>query len=241
MKGNTGEGASLRGKELIWFGKPWIWGVYGLSVWRHGTGSPGWRSSLDLYGYCGWGYGRRWGHSGSQMKTKALGQNPKEHHHWGPATKTYKSWKCSRKCFKKKKVVKEVQSFSDTQTELKWVFRNEGGFRDFHERDVLPRCRGVGKNTSNVWQPNILNINIGTKNKRSFRENKLWLEKNWEGALAGVAQWIEHQPGEKVTSSIPRLGHMPGLWARSLVGGAREAHTHWGFSPSLPLSLKINK
>ena len=40
-------------------------------------------------------------------------------------------------------------------------------------------------------------------------------------------------------------GHMPGLWARSPVGDAQEATTHWCFSPSLspslPLSLKINK
>ena len=40
-------------------------------------------------------------------------------------------------------------------------------------------------------------------------------------------------------------GHMPGLQARSPVGGAWEATTHWCFpsslSPSLPLCLKINK
>ena len=40
-------------------------------------------------------------------------------------------------------------------------------------------------------------------------------------------------------------GHMPGLQARSPVGGVWEATTHWCFSPSLPpslpLSLKINK
>ena len=40
-------------------------------------------------------------------------------------------------------------------------------------------------------------------------------------------------------------GHMPGLWARSPVGGTWEAMTHWCFSPSLSpsllLSLKINK
>ena len=39
--------------------------------------------------------------------------------------------------------------------------------------------------------------------------------------------------------------HMPGLWARSPVGVAWEATTHWCFSPSLssslPLSLKIYK
>ena len=42
-----------------------------------------------------------------------------------------------------------------------------------------------------------------------------------------------------------RSGHMPGLRARSPVVGAWEAPTHWCFSPSLspslPLSLKINK
>ena len=40
-------------------------------------------------------------------------------------------------------------------------------------------------------------------------------------------------------------GHMPWLQARSPVGGMWEATTHWCFSPSLspslPLSLKINK
>ena len=39
-------------------------------------------------------------------------------------------------------------------------------------------------------------------------------------ALAGMAQWIELQPvNQGVASSIPSLGHMPGLWARSQVGG----------------------
>ena len=34
-------------------------------------------------------------------------------------------------------------------------------------------------------------------------------------SLAGVAQWIEHQPANRKV--------MPGLWARSLVGGVQEA------------------
>ena len=39
-------------------------------------------------------------------------------------------------------------------------------------------------------------------------------------ALAGVAQWIERCPASGgVPSSVP-LGHMPGLQARSPVGGA---------------------
>ena len=41
------------------------------------------------------------------------------------------------------------------------------------------------------------------------------------------------------------LGHMPGLRARPSVGGVQQATAHWCFSPSLspslPLSLKINK
>ena len=38
-------------------------------------------------------------------------------------------------------------------------------------------------------------------------------------------------------------GHMPGLWARSPVGGTREATTHWCFSPSFsfPSPLSENK
>ena len=48
-----------------------------------------------------------------------------------------------------------------------------------------------------------------------------------EKALAGVAQQTECQPvNQRVTGSISSLGHMPGLWARSPVGGVREATTH---------------
>ena len=35
--------------------------------------------------------------------------------------------------------------------------------------------------------------------------------------------------------------HMPGLQARSLVGGTREATTHWCFSPSLSPSLPLSR
>ena len=46
-------------------------------------------------------------------------------------------------------------------------------------------------------------------------------------ALAGVAQWIERKPAnQRVAGLIPNLGHMPGLQARSPVGGLREATTH---------------
>ena len=72
------------------------------------------------------------------------------------------------------------------------------------------------------------------------------LIKKEEIALAGVAQWIEHGPvNQRVAGLIPSLGHIPGLQARLPVGDMWEATTHWcvspSLSPSLPVSLKINK
>ena len=59
-----------------------------------------------------------------------------------------------------------------------------------------------------------------------------WLV-DWAWACELKGRWFDYQ-----------TGHMPGLWARSPVGGMGEATTHWCFcpslSPSLPLSLKIN-
>ena len=56
----------------------------------------------------------------------------------------------------------------------------------------------------------------------------------WALACKPKGHWFDSQSG-----------HMPGLQARSPVGGTQEATTHWCFSPSLspflPLSLKINK
>ena len=60
-------------------------------------------------------------------------------------------------------------------------------------------------------------------------------------SLAGVAQWLECPPAnQRVTGSIPGQGTCLGL-GRSPVGGVWESTTHWCFSPSFPLSLKINK
>ena len=55
-----------------------------------------------------------------------------------------------------------------------------------------------------------------------------------------MVQWIEHQPAkQRVAGAISRQG------TGSPVGGAWEATTHWcfspSFSPSLQLSLNINK
>ena len=69
--------------------------------------------------------------------------------------------------------------------------------------------------------------------------------------LAVVAQWIECWPvNQRVAGSVPSLGHMPVLWARSPVGSVREATNIsptsmclFLFFPSLPspLSKKMNK
>ena len=68
---------------------------------------------------------------------------------------------------------------------------------------------------------------------------KDWRKKPWVVWLSGLsAKGLSCQFDSQ-------SGHMPGLWARSPVGGAPEATIHWCFSPSLspsfPLSLKINK
>ena len=64
-------------------------------------------------------------------------------------------------------------------------------------------------------------------------------------APAAVAQWIELGLWTKDRRFDPQAGHMPGLQAGSPVGATWEATTHRCFcpsiSPSLPLSLKINK
>ena len=57
-----------------------------------------------------------------------------------------------------------------------------------------------------------------------------------------MAQWIEQRPvNQRAAGSIPCLEHMPGLRAKSPVGGAQETpHIDVSLSSSLPLSLKIN-
>ena len=62
-------------------------------------------------------------------------------------------------------------------------------------------------------------------------------------ALAGVAQWMEHQPvSQKVTGSVPHQGTCVGFGPGPQLGLYKRQPI--GFSPSLslslPLSLKIN-
>ena len=62
-------------------------------------------------------------------------------------------------------------------------------------------------------------------------------------ALAGIAQWIEHRPSnQRVTSLIPRQGSCLDCGPGPSRGHVRRNHTLMFLSsPSLPLSLKINK
>ena len=84
--------------------------------------------------------------------------------------------------------------------------------------------------------------------KRNF---SLWnILQHTSQALAGVAQWIEHWPvNQKVAIQFP-VRACAGLQARSPVGVCKRqlinvSLTHHcfspSFSPSLPLSLQINK
>ena len=54
-----------------------------------------------------------------------------------------------------------------------------------------------------------------------------------------MAQWIECWPANQSHGLDSQSGHMPGLQARSPVGGTQEATTHCCFSPSLSPSLPI--
>ena len=70
--------------------------------------------------------------------------------------------------------------------------------------------------------------------------------KKWAKALAGVAQWIEHSPAnQRVAGSIPSQGTGLGWGRVPSRRHTKESTTHWCFSPSLspslPLSLKVNK
>ena len=61
--------------------------------------------------------------------------------------------------------------------------------------------------------------------------------------LAGVAQWIEHEPeNQRVSSLVPSLGTYMGFGPVPQWGAhERQPHIDVSLSTSLPLFLKINK
>ena len=70
----------------------------------------------------------------------------------------------------------------------------------------------------------------------------LTLKSNLISALAGVPQWIEHEPvNQRVTGSISSLGLMPGLQARSPVGGTRGNHSLMFHSLSFSFLSPLSK
>ena len=61
-------------------------------------------------------------------------------------------------------------------------------------------------------------------------------------ALAGMAQWIERWPAnQRVTGSIPSQGTCVGCRPGPQCEGQPHIDVSLSLSPSLPLSLKINK
>ena len=80
----------------------------------------------------------------------------------------------------------------------------------------------------------------GEEGRETFQLGGLKFPRN--SALAGVAQWIERGPANRKVALLIPSGLMPGLWARSPVGGVQEA-TNVAlplFLPPFP-SLKVNK
>ena len=79
--------------------------------------------------------------------------------------------------------------------------------------------------------PGVLLLHGGEVKRKKMR-TQLWLV------------WLSGLQTEKDCCFDSQSGHMPGLWVRYLVRGAQEADDGCfspSLSPSLPLSLKINK
>ena len=105
-------------------------------------------------------------------------------------------------------------------------------------------CRLQALWPSRCWDPKSLSVYSTPPQKKTNQKNCLCPD--WCGSVGWASA---HKPKGHWYDS--RSGHMPGLWARSPVGGIWERQLidvsleHCFFSPtlspSLPLSLKINK
>ena len=80
--------------------------------------------------------------------------------------------------------------------------------------------------------------NIKEKNKLKAIDYSAHKSCNYRPGWCGSVDW-DCEPGGHQFNS--QSGHMPGLWARSLVGGMWEATTHWCFSPTISPSLLLSK
>ena len=89
----------------------------------------------------------------------------------------------------------------------------------------------------------IREMQIKTTARHYFTFIKMAAIKNKSQVLAGVAQWTERLPvNRRVIGLVPSQGTCLGyIQARSPVGGALEATTHWCSSPSLSPCLSLSK
>ena len=130
----------------------------------------------------------------------------------------------------------------EDQLPCKWIARFRMGWdvnrvRDaFSGSSLLKALRGWQRGSClslvtrvSFW--GLLNREVNWKNISGwmFVRSNTWDCSGWCGSVDWGQAW--EQKGCWFDS---RSGHMPGLQARSPVGGVREATTHWCFSPSPP-------
>ena len=104
--------------------------------------------------------------------------------------------------------------------------------RELWENNGRIKWKGVGLKISEKINARKL-PRFGNRHKPTYSRNgkQKKIFKKDKHTLAGVAQRTERRPAWRPESCQfgSRSGHMPGLWARSPVGGTWEATTHWCF------------
>ena len=127
------------------------------------------------------------------------------------------------------------------ESHMSWVMRKRESMQHLEQRVVWQVCVTSKKKTRERFK-NVISIHWKSPPDLSLNNNKKnnYFGPGWCGSVHWV--WACKPNGRQFDS---QSGHMPGLLGRSPVRGAREATTHWCFSPSLSpsllLSLKVNK
>ena len=102
-----------------------------------------------------------------------------------------------------------------------------------------------GHNSIYLWEVVSWKVHCICRESSRCTLSMFWLSKNKSSpGWCGSVDWgLAYEPKDRWFDS--QSGHVPGLQARSPVGGVWETTTPWCFScslsPSLPLSLKISK
>ena len=132
--------------------------------------------------------------------------------------------------------------FRNWKPSVLWKLSQITNFHYFYKKILLT------SRSFYIFSLSYKNKNISALNKFPDVTDKYWHlnplrvseSPGWCGSVDWVTAW---EPKGCWFNS--QSGHMPRLQARSPVGNAQEATTQWCFSPSsspsLPLSLKINK